>query len=233
MRRLAPRRPAWRPFTRSGLRIWRDDRRSATGTGSSTASPTLVARPPARTILTATRARGAGCSTARWTGSRSRRRGAQPRARARGRRAAASGGTPRCSGRPNREDDVVPLAHLDDLLRAMRLLRRSAVASSRPRAPAPAPRSRRRSLDACASALLAGETFDAAVGELASALHHRRRAGRHRPPRGLDPRRPPRRRAGNPAVVPPSVLRRRSARSRASSGTSRRSISSSGTRRGG
>ncbi len=73
-------------------------------------------------------------------------------------------------GPPNREDDIVPLGCLHDLLRAMRLLRRSGrrvVATARARALVAEPAGL---LDACATALLAGDTFDAAVSELAGAL---------------------------------------------------------------
>jgi hypothetical protein len=73
-------------------------------------------------------------------------------------------------GPPNREDEIVPLARLHELLRGLRLLRRSgrrigATARARTLLAEPAAL-----LDACATALLAGDTFDAVVGELAAAL---------------------------------------------------------------
>jgi hypothetical protein len=73
-------------------------------------------------------------------------------------------------GPPNREDDVVSLRRLHDLLRALRLLRRTGrriVTTARARTLLIQPASL---LDVCATALLSGETFDAAVGELAAAL---------------------------------------------------------------
>jgi hypothetical protein len=71
-------------------------------------------------------------------------------------------------GAPNQEADVGPLRELHRLLRRMRLLRRSGrrlVSTSRARALTPAAL-----LDACATALLSGETFDAVIGELTAAL---------------------------------------------------------------
>src|SRR4051812_22892616 len=73
-------------------------------------------------------------------------------------------------GPPSREDEIVPLGCLHDLLRDMRLLRRSGrrvVATARARALLGAPVEL---LDACARSLLAGDTFEAAVAELAAAL---------------------------------------------------------------
>ena len=73
-------------------------------------------------------------------------------------------------GPPNREDEVVPLGCLHDLLREMRLLRRSGrriVATARARALLAEPAAL---LDACATSVLAGDTFEAAVAELAAAL---------------------------------------------------------------
>jgi hypothetical protein len=73
-------------------------------------------------------------------------------------------------GPPNREDEIVPLGRLHELLRELRLLRRTGrrvVATARARALLDEPVAL---LDACATALLAGETFDATVGELAAAL---------------------------------------------------------------
>ena len=73
-------------------------------------------------------------------------------------------------GPPNREDEIVPLGRLHELLRGLRLLRRSgrrirATARARTLLAEPAAL-----LDTCATALLAGDTFDAVVGELAAAL---------------------------------------------------------------
>ena len=73
-------------------------------------------------------------------------------------------------GPPNREDELVPLGCLHDRLRDMRLLRRSGrrvVATARARALLAEPVEL---LDACASSLLTGDTFEAAVAELAAAL---------------------------------------------------------------
>ena len=73
-------------------------------------------------------------------------------------------------GPPNRETDVARLHRLHGLLRKMRLLRRSGrrlhtTARGRRLRAEPAAL-----LAACAAALLAGDTFEAAVGELAAAL---------------------------------------------------------------
>jgi hypothetical protein len=73
-------------------------------------------------------------------------------------------------GPPNREDEIVPLVRLHDLLRDLRLLRRSGrriVATKRGRTLLADPAAL---LDECATALLAGDTCEAAVGELAAAL---------------------------------------------------------------
>jgi hypothetical protein len=73
-------------------------------------------------------------------------------------------------GPPNREDEIVPVGRLHDLLRDLRLLRRSGrriVATKRARTLLADPAAL---LDECATALLAGDTFDAVVGELAAAL---------------------------------------------------------------
>ena len=73
-------------------------------------------------------------------------------------------------GPPNRETDVARLHRLHGLLREMRLLRRS---GRRLRATAHGRRLRQRPDDLlarCAEALLSGDTFQAAVGELAAAL---------------------------------------------------------------
>jgi hypothetical protein len=77
---------------------------------------------------------------------------------------------PALFGPPHREDDVAPLTRLHDLLRGMRLLRRSGrrvLATARARALLAQPADL---FEACATALLAGDSFDAAVGELACAL---------------------------------------------------------------
>ncbi|WP_028057676.1 hypothetical protein [Candidatus Solirubrobacter pratensis] len=71
-------------------------------------------------------------------------------------------------GPPNQEAEILPLLHLHHLLRRMRLLRRTGrrvVATSRAGKLTPAAL-----LEACATALLAGDTFDASVGELTAAL---------------------------------------------------------------
>ena len=73
-------------------------------------------------------------------------------------------------GPPNREHEIVPLGRLHELLRGRRLLRRSgrrirATARARTLLAEPA-----WLLDTCATALLAGDSFDAVVGELAAAL---------------------------------------------------------------
>jgi hypothetical protein len=71
---------------------------------------------------------------------------------------------------PNRETDVAPLHRLHALLREMRLLRR---AGRRLRTTTRGRRLRERPdvlLAECAGALLAGDTFDAAAGELTAAL---------------------------------------------------------------
>jgi hypothetical protein len=73
-------------------------------------------------------------------------------------------------GAPNRETDVAPLHRLHSLLREMRLLRR---AGRRLRTTTRGRRLRERPdvlLAECAEALFAGDTFDAAVGELTAAL---------------------------------------------------------------
>jgi hypothetical protein len=73
-------------------------------------------------------------------------------------------------GPPNREDEIVPLVRLHQLLRDLRLLRRSGrsiVATKRARTLLVDPAAL---LAECAPALLAGDTFEAAVGELAAAL---------------------------------------------------------------
>jgi hypothetical protein len=73
-------------------------------------------------------------------------------------------------GPPNREDEIVPLERLHDLLRDLRLLRRSGrrlVATKRARTLLADPAAL---LGDCATALLAGDTFEAIVGELAAAL---------------------------------------------------------------
>jgi hypothetical protein len=73
-------------------------------------------------------------------------------------------------GPPYREDEIVPLGRLHELLRGLRLLRRSGrriLATPRARTLLTDPAAL---LDACAIALLAGDTFDAVVGELAAAL---------------------------------------------------------------
>jgi hypothetical protein len=73
-------------------------------------------------------------------------------------------------GPPNREDEIVPLARLHELLRGLRLLRRSGrrvVATARARNLLADPATL---LDASAVAILAGDTFAATVGELAAAL---------------------------------------------------------------
>ncbi len=95
-------------------------------------------------------------------------------------------------GPPNREDEVVPLGCLHDRLRDMRLLRRSGrrvVATARARALLAEPVEL---LDACANSLLAGDTFEAAVGRARRGAHRRRRAGRLGPPEGPRPPRDPR-----------------------------------------
>lgn len=69
---------------------------------------------------------------------------------------------------PHQEADVPPLLHLHRLLRDMRLLRRSGrrlLATARVRKLGAS-----ELFAACATALLAGDTFDASVGELAAAL---------------------------------------------------------------
>jgi hypothetical protein len=71
-------------------------------------------------------------------------------------------------GAPNQEAEIVPLQELDHLLRRMRLLRRDGrrlVSTARARAMTPAAL-----LESCATAWLAGDTFEAAVGELTAAL---------------------------------------------------------------
>jgi hypothetical protein len=73
-------------------------------------------------------------------------------------------------GPPNREDEIMPLVRLHELLRCLRLLRRSGrrvVATGRARTLVAEPAAL---LEECATALLAGDTFHAAVGELATAL---------------------------------------------------------------
>jgi hypothetical protein len=71
-------------------------------------------------------------------------------------------------GAPNQEAEIVPLQELHHLLRRMRLLRRDGrrlVSTARARSMAPAAL-----LYACTTAWLAGETFEAVIGELAAAL---------------------------------------------------------------
>lgn len=71
-------------------------------------------------------------------------------------------------GAPNQEAEIVPLQELRHLLRRMRLLRRDGrrlVSTARARSMAPAAL-----LHACTTAWLAGETFEAVIGELAAAL---------------------------------------------------------------
>lgn len=73
-------------------------------------------------------------------------------------------------GPPNRETDVAPLHRLHGLLREMRLVRRS---GRRLRTTTRGRRLREQPDDllaACAETLLAGDTFEAAVGELTAAL---------------------------------------------------------------
>lgn len=73
-------------------------------------------------------------------------------------------------GPPHRETDVAPLHRLHGLLRDMRLLRRSGrrlLATARGRELREQPDAL---LAACAEALLAGDSFDAAISELAAAL---------------------------------------------------------------
>jgi hypothetical protein len=73
-------------------------------------------------------------------------------------------------GPPYREDEIMPLGRLHELLRGLRLLRRSGrriLATPRARTLLTDPAAL---LEVCAIPLLAGETFDAAVGELAAAL---------------------------------------------------------------
>ena len=153
------------------LAHWRDDRRSPTRTAILDRVADTITQPPADDQL------GEAPALARWLLGRAADGIALTQTGALNRALVREVAELRPQwwdatlfGPPNREDDVVPLGCLHDLLRAMRLLRRSGrrlVATARARALLAQPADL---LDACATALLAGDTFDAAVGELAGAL---------------------------------------------------------------
>jgi hypothetical protein len=153
------------------LQHWRDDRRSAPRKAIVERVADALAQPPARAEI------GDALGMARWLLERAEdgialtQTGALNRALVREVvELRPSWWNTALHGLPNREHDVMPLGDLRELLRGLRLLRRSgrrlvATARARPLLGEPGAL-----LEACATALLAGDTFDAAVAELAAAL---------------------------------------------------------------